>query len=249
MTKLINLFAAAVIALMPAAAAAQDKNDVVLDTNPVQETASPALPDSITQKIKDYEQNIKELTDERDAAQRMYDRCIVEKTQKEAENYQLTRQLKEAEQDKLDLLRKLVVTASNFIYAPYDKYLVDIIAIPAYKATEGTEVYENNHERLVLLQKYRSDVKAITDILADKYLVKDICPPIPTDKQRQLVGELSSALKTSDTYKRYKEYDDDDTYLMKIMNKILHILNNPDKFADRRLKDIRTELEGLLKDQ
>lgn len=247
MTKLINLFAAAVIALMPAAAAAQDKNDVVLDTNPVQETASPALPDSITQKIKDYEQKIKELTNERDAAERMHERSIVEKTQKDAEIIQLKSQLSKADQDKIGLSQKLVIAASNFIYSPYDQHLVDSIAIPAYKATEGTEVYKKNHKRLVLLQKYRSDVKAITDILTDKYLVKDICSP--TQKQQQLVNELSSALKTSDTYKRYKEYDDDDTYLMKIMNKILHILNNPDKFADRRLKDIRTELEGLLKDQ
>lgn len=246
MNNLIKILAAAVIALIPATVAAQD-NDVLLDTNPVQEIAAPALPDSIAQKIEDYEQRIKELTEERDATQRQYERCIVEKTQKDAESEQLKIQLGKAEKDKLNLMRKLVVTASNFIYSPYDQYLVDSIAIPAYMETKGTEVYERNHERLALLQEYRSDIETITRILADKYLVKDIC--VSTPKQQQLANELSSALKTSDTYKRYKEYEDNDTYIMKIVNRILQAINNPGKYTDRNLKEIRNELEKLLKDQ
>lgn len=81
------------------------------------------------------------------------------------ENASLSLALRES-RDSLETCRKKLITvAGNFLYIPYEEYGVEKIAIPAYRATEGSELYQVHIARLELLESYGEDRAQICDFL------------------------------------------------------------------------------------
>ncbi len=217
MNKLIKLMAAAVIALMPAAAAAQDKNNVVIDTNPVQETATPALPDSIIRKINRLDQ--------------------VEKANDP--------ELELLKKRNLELLENLVTLATNFLYVPYDRFSIDKIALRAFEKAESITVYEDHKQELDMLTNYRADIESIVSFL-DSINKGSFALKMGGGKNeaQRKAADLDKLAVT----KRYKE-SNADMYIPKKLKAIRAVLNETNSNAFNKLREIKAELEGLLKDQ
>ncbi len=217
MNKLIKLMAAAVIALMPAAAAAQDKNNVVIDTNPVQETATPALPDSIIRKINRLDQ--------------------VEKANDP--------ELELLKKRNLELLENLVTLATNFLYVPYDRFSIDKIALRAFEKAESTTVYEDHKRELDMLTNYRADIESIVSFL-DSINKGSFALKMGGGKNeaQRKAADLDKLAVT----KRYKE-SNADMYIPKKLKAIRAVLNETNSNAFNKLREIKAELVGLLKDQ
>ena len=235
MNKFFKLMAAAVIALMPAAAVAQD-NNVTLDPSTEQEAKEPeALPDSIIDnagKISTLEKEKEELEKQLRKAKKQNDRTL------------------KASRDSIFTMQiELVKMASNFLFVPYDKYAIEKIAIPAYEHSKGTPMYEKNNIRLKCLQEYRNDIQSLVDFM--KQLKKTMFNGL--DGARTKAKQKIPELEALEVYKRYdayrKQYDDTGMFLWKKMSSIRSTLNRTDKNAYSDFKNIQQELEELLKDQ
>ncbi len=252
MNKLIKLMAAAVIALMPAAAAAQD-NNVTLNPSTAQDAAVPAaLPDSIIEKLNSDKATISALngiiTDNAGKISTLENEK--KKLEKQLQNTkaQNDRALKASRDSIYALQKELVKMASNFLYVPYDKYAIEHIAIPAYEKSKGTPLYEKNIIRLQCLQEYRNDILSLVGFMSQLKKTMFVGMDGALTKAKQQISNLEAL----EVYKRYdayrKKYNDTETFLWKKMSLIRSILNRTDPEAYSDFEKIQSELKGLLKD-
>ena len=143
------------------------------------------------------------------------------------------------------LQRRLISMASNFLYIPYDEYSIEEIAIPAFLSTKDTPAYTRFQNRLPLLQNYKSDVISLVNSLSQ--MEKDLEIGL-TAMRNQKANEHLKNLQVSSLYQRYTSYDDwENTYLGEQLKSILGLLKSPTVQTSSKLKTIRTNLEGLLK--
>ena len=254
MTKLVKLMAAAVIALMPAAAAAQD-NNVTLDPSTAQEAKVPAaLPDSIIEKLNSDKAKIDALngiiTDNAGKISTLEkEKTELEKQLKNAKA-QNDRALKASRDSIYALQKALVIMASNFLYVPYDKYAIEKIAVPAYEKSKGTPLYEKNIIRLQCLQEYSNDILSLVNFMSQLKKTMFVGMDGALTKAKQQIPNLEAL----EVYKRYDSYrkkyqNDTGTFLWKKMSLIRSILNRTDPEAYSDFEKIQAELKGLLKDQ
>ena len=143
------------------------------------------------------------------------------------------------------LQRSLISMASNFLYIPYDEYSIEEIAIPAFLSTKDTPAYTRFQNRLPLLQNYKSDVISLVNSLSQ--MEKDLEIGL-TAMRNQKANEHLNNLQVSSLYQRYTSYDDwENTYLGEQLKSIFGLLKSPTDQTSSKLKTIRTNLEGLLK--
>ena len=143
------------------------------------------------------------------------------------------------------LQRRLISMASNFLYIPYDEYSIEEIAIPAFLSTKDTPAYTRFQNRLPLLQNYKSDVANLVNSLSQ--MEKDLEIGL-TAMRNQKANEHLNNLQVSSLYQRYTSYDDwENTYLGEQLKSIFGLLKSPTDQTSSKLKTIRTNLEGLLK--
>lgn len=143
------------------------------------------------------------------------------------------------------LQRRLISMASNFLYIPYDEYSIEEIAIPAFLSTKDTPAYTRFQNRLPLLQNYKSDVISLVNSLSQ--MEKDLEIGL-TAMRNQKANEHLNNLQVSSLYQRYTSYDDwENTYLGEQLKSIFGLLKSPTDQTSSKLKTIRTNLEGLLK--
>ena len=141
------------------------------------------------------------------------------------------------------LQRRLISMASNFLYIPYDEYSIEEIAIPAFLSTKDTPAYTRYQNRLPLLQNYKSDVIILVNSLSQ--MEKDLEWGIVRE---QKANEYLISLQASPIYQRYTSYDDwENTYLGEQLKSIFGLLKSPTDQTSFKLRTIRTNLEGLLK--
>ena len=143
------------------------------------------------------------------------------------------------------LQRRLISMASNFLYIPYDEYGIEEIAIPAFLSTKGTPAYTRYQNRLPLLQNYKSDVTILINSLSQ--MEKDLEIGLTAMRNQKASDHLNN-LQISSIYQRYTSYDDwENTYLGEQLQSILVLLKSPTEQTPSKLKTIRINLEGLLK--
>ncbi len=142
------------------------------------------------------------------------------------------------------LQRRLISMASNFLYIPYDEYSIEEIAIPAFISTKGTSAYTRYHNRLPLLQNYKSDISSLVKSISQ--MEKDLEIGL-TAMRNQKANEHLNNIQTSPIYQRYTSYDDwENTYLGGQLQSICVLLKSPTEQTASKLKTIRTNLEKLL---
>lgn len=143
------------------------------------------------------------------------------------------------------LQKRLISMASNFMYIPYDEYSIEEIAIPAFLSTKDTPAYTRYQNRLPLLQNYKSDVVSLVNSLSQ--MEKDLEIGL-TAMRNQKANDHLNNLHVSSIYLRYTSYDDwENTYLGEQLQRILGLLKSPNEQTSSKLKSIRINLEGLLK--
>lgn len=152
--------------------------------------------------------------------------------------------IKHLEESNDTLQRRLISMASNFLYIPYDEYSIQEIAIPAFLSTKGTTAYIRYQNRLPLLQNYKSDIESLINSLS--HMEKDFGVSLTLYRNNKASEHLNN-LQASPLYKRYTSYDDwENTYLGEQIRIVYTILKSPSEDTLTLLKNIRTNLEGLL---
>lgn len=151
--------------------------------------------------------------------------------------------IKRLEDSNDTLQRRLISMASNFLYIPYDEYSIEEIAIPAFLSTKGTPAYTRYQNRLPLLQNYKSDITSLVNSLSQ--MEKDLKWGIV---RNQKAREHLNNLQDSSLFQRYTSYDDwENTYLGEQIRMVCTLLKSTSEETSSKLKTIRTNLEGLLK--
>jgi hypothetical protein len=134
--------------------------------------------------------------------------------------------------------------ASNFLYIPYEAYSIDEIAIPAFKATNGSKAYSKYQNRLPLLINYKTDVQSLIEYLAKAE--KDLSIGLTKLRNDKAVEHLN-ILEALPLYTRYSTYNDwKNTYLGTQIIEIQKQLKTPSEKTSTQLKNIRVKLENLL---
>lgn len=236
------------ICLLSCSVYAQEKEDSIQTDLPV----SVSLPDSIVRKLEDNTTRIQSLNNENMALKGLLKASQKETAQKEQEIVKLQHRIddlqnltiKKLEAANDTLQRRLVSMASNFLYIPYEEYSIEEIAVPSFLSTIGTPAFSKYQNRLPLLQNYKDDVSFLINFL--EQAEKDL--RIPLTKLREVKAkEYISALLTSPLYTRYTSYDDwENTYLGIKICLIQGLLKAPTEKTADNLKDINTQLNGLL---
>lgn len=150
--------------------------------------------------------------------------------------------------------KKFSTMASNFLYLPYNKYSIEQIAIPAYEAIKGTDLYNQRAIRLQLLQSYRTDIESLIAYISDiepklgklQEMFKMATDRIKNDKW----SELKNSLNSLSFVKEYQKYNDwKETYLGKQYLAIAGLLggNNPAS-SKASITKIKENLQSLLQD-
>lgn len=213
--------------------------------------------DSIAQKIQKLEQQIDALSAENKALEGLLEKQIA-KTQDGTD--EITRlksemahkenahkeSLSKIESQNDQLQRNLVTMASNFLYIPYESYSINKIAIPAFKAVEGTDLYSKHKIRLELLENYFKDLSSLKTylekILSNKMNSKSV---LRTDKGN--VDTMVNELKNMEFCSRYEKYDDwKNTYFGKQLCRVMDLLKNPTDENWKKLGGIKVELDNLV---
>lgn len=209
------------------------------------------LPDSIVRLLAENTAQIDSLTRANSALNGLLRESQQETEAKNREVTNLKRKIedfqnitiKRLEASNDTLQRRLISMASNFIYIPYDEYSIEEIAIPAFLSTKDTPAYTRYQNRLPLLQNYKSDIISLVKILS--CMEKDLEWGIV---RNQKATEYLNNLQEAPIYQRYTYYDDwENTYLGEQLQSILGLLKSPTEQTSSKLKTIRTNLEGLLK--
>ena len=163
----------------------------------------------------------------------------------------------------------LIEMATNFLYIPYDEYCIKYIALPAFKATEGSKYYNDYQIRYVLLKSYKNDIKILRTYLENsiKELNAIINPPEQRsetnleegfyggeNQKKELkqseapvtrIAGLKNLFDKNTVVINYKKYNTgwQETYLGSIIDSIENIFSN----SSISSKDMQTELNKLLK--
>jgi hypothetical protein len=235
--------------LLPLITFASNESDSI---PPVESNQSISLPDSIVQKLKVSAQLTDSLSKENAALKGLLRGSQMETVQKESEIAELKSQISNLQNVTIKCLEsandtlqsKLISMASNFLYIPYDAYSIDEIAIPAFKATNGSQAYYKYQNRLPLLINYRTDVQSLI-----KYLIKaeeDLAIGLTKMRNDKAVEHLS-ILEALPLYARYSSYNDwKNTYLGTQILEIQKQLKTPSEKTSTQLKNIQTKLENLF---
>lgn len=211
------------------------------------------LPDSIVRLLAENATQIDSLIRANSALKGL---LIESQQETQAKNQELTNlkhkiedlqsiTIKRLEASNDTLQRRLISMASNFLYIPYDEYSIEEIAIPAFQSTKGTPAYTRYQNRLPLLQNYKSDVASLVNSLSQ--MEKDLEIGL-TAMRNQKANDHLNNLQVSSIYLRYTSYGDwENTYLGEQLRSILRLLKSPTEQTSSKLKTIRINLEGLLK--
>lgn len=194
--------------------------------------------DSLKKIIQDYDKTIVELQ--------------IEKVTLDSVNLKLKdlieierRKVKQREDSISELQAYLITMASNFLYIPYESYSIEKIAIPAFKATEGSENYVKYSNRLPLFVNYRDDIKSLIDFLkkTEEYFQFSLSSQRPERSKESL-----KIFNSMPVYINYNKYDDwEETFLGKKILTIQKILKTANESIPQLLKYERENLEELLK--
>lgn len=143
------------------------------------------------------------------------------------------------------LTRKLISMASNFLYIPYEDYSINNIAIPAFKAAEGTPVYTEYCNRLPMLENYKNDISAIIDFLSGTNKPFKFYDATVSKEEG---NKCKLGLEALPCYQRYVVYDDwKNTFLGNYLNEMLKNYNNPTDQTFKNLEGIKSKLETITK--
>lgn len=143
------------------------------------------------------------------------------------------------------LQRHLINIGLNFLYIPYDYYSIYEVAIPAFQATKGTELYNTYQNRLTLLENYKDDISEIINVLS--HMEREMKFTISATRG-QKAKDLLNDLYASAVYQRYSSYEKwKGTYLGKRILKIEDLLKSPSQDTPSQLEKIRKVLETQLK--
>jgi hypothetical protein len=235
--------------LLPLITFASNESDSI---HSIESEQSISLPDSIIQKLKVSAQLADSLSKENAALKGLLRGSQMETAQKESEIAKLKSQISnlqnvtlkhfELANDTLQL--KLISMASNFLYIPYEAYSIDEIAIPAFKATNGSKAYSKYQNRLPLLINYKTDVQSLIEYLAKAE--KDLSIGLTKLRNDKAVEHLN-ILEALPLYTRYSTYNDwKNTYLGTQIIEIQKQLKTPSEKTSTQLKNIRVKLENLL---
>lgn len=222
------------------------------ESDSIETEQSISLPDSIIQKLKVSAQLADSLSKENAALKGLLRGSQMETAQKESEIAKLKSQISnlqnvtlkhfELANDTLQL--KLISMASNFLYIPYEAYSIDKIAIPAFKATNGSKAYSKYQNRLPLLNNYKADVQSLIKYLAETE--DDLSIGLTSMRNGNAVMRLN-ILESLPLYTRYASYNDwKNTYLGSQIIEIQKLLKTPSEKTSTQLKNIRVKLENLL---
>lgn len=224
-----------------------------VDTIIITKISEVDLPDSIVRVLAENTAQIDSLTRANSALKGLLRESQQETEAKNREVTNLKRKIEELQSITINRLeasndtlqRRLISIASNFLYIPYEEYSIEEIAIPAFLSTKGTPAYTRYQNRLPLLQNYKSDVVSLVNSLSQ--MEKDLAIGL-TPMRNQKANEHLNNLQVSSIYQRYTTYDDwENTYLGRQLRSIVRLLKSPTEQTSSKLKTIRTNLEGLLK--
>lgn len=227
----------------------QESADTLISTK----TSEVAIPDSLVKLLAEKTAQIDSLTRVNSALKDLVRESQQETDSKNREIANLKHNIedlqsitiKRLEASNDTLQRRLISMASNFLYIPYEEYSIEEIAIPAFLSTKGTPAYARYQNRLPLLQHYKSDVESLVKSLSQ--MEKDLEIGL-TAMRNQKANEHLNNLQVSSVYQRYTSYDDwENTYLGEQLKSISGLLKSPTDQTSSKLKTIRTNLEGLLK--
>jgi hypothetical protein len=218
----------------------------------IESEQSVSSPDSLVQKLKASTQLADSLSGENAALKGLLRDNQRETAQKESEIAELKSRINDLQNvtiKRLELANdtlqlKLISMASNFLYIPYEAYSIDKIAIPAFKATNGSKAYSKYQNRLPLLNNYKADVQSLIKYLAETE--DDLSIGLTSMRNGNAVMRLN-ILESLPLYTRYASYNDwKNTYLGSQIIEIQKLLKTPSEKTSTQLKNIRVKLENLL---
>lgn len=151
--------------------------------------------------------------------------------------------------DKEDLLanqteanKRLINTASNFLYIPYDAFSIDKIAIPAFNAVSDKVLQHNHQYKYTLLKNFKSDLEKLAQFI--DYIETELNKPFTKN-----ATEMLEAFCNEPYYVAYHKYNNwENTYLgkkMVIIENQLKSFNGADKKIN--LNTLKSELLVCLK--
>lgn len=150
--------------------------------------------------------------------------------------------------------KKFSTMASNFLYLPYNRYSIDEIAIPAYDAIKGSELYIQRAIRLQLLKSYREDIESLIEYISDMEpkldkltgIFKMATVTIKNNKWLELKNSLNS-LRFVREYQKYTDWKE--TYLGKQYLAIAGMLGGDNPASTKAgMTKIKENLQSLLQD-
>lgn len=211
-----------------------------------------SLQDSISLHLRLSAETIDSLSRENLVLKNLLKESQKETEIKETEILKLKKELAEIQNVKIksleasndSLQRWLTTMASYTLYVPYDKILINKIAIPAFLATKGGQVYSSFYNRLPLLENYSKHIQNLIDFLM---LAENDTSIRYTKTRNDNACKSLNTLSTLPVYRDYTGYNDwKNTYLGQQILAIQKILSSPNENTSTQLKEIRIKLEGLL---
>ena len=132
----------------------------------------------------------------------------------EYENQNLEHNTNLLKEKLLNVEKRLVTMASNFIYIPYEAYSIDSIAIKTFEAVSTDTLRQQHFIKYQLLKNYQNDIRDFQQFLKKTNI--DLNKPFVKDATAEL-----TTFQNEPYYIAYHTYNDwEATYIGK---KILHI--------------------------
>lgn len=152
-----------------------------------------------------------------------------------------------------NITKERILTASNFLYIPYEEYSITNLAIPSFENAKGTPLYDKHQIRLELLKNYKSDVEFLNNFLNSKTVTdfnkasKDAGNDLMKNRAVKVGSGCLNELSSSSAYKNYQKYDDwQKTYLGKYMVVLSKEFKNPTPQSPAQIEKIKKLLEAML---
>ncbi len=123
--------------------------------------------------------------------------------------------------DKLIKGDKQIIGMASFpLYFPYNEYIVNYIAIPAYESVQNDSLKKQYMIRYKLLKSYKADISEMADLL--KSIHQECNGPFASSGQSE--GWINK-ITQSRIFARYKQYDDwRNTYIGYMLTEVVDYL-------------------------
>lgn len=142
----------------------------------------------------------------------------------------------------LTLQKRMGTMILNYIYMPYEKYVIEQVAVPGIPLITDPKTVEKAAPRFEILKNYAKDIMSMKQFVDSINMRKNANP----FGRKEYFGKVAQNLKNTPTFKRYEAYSDwEQTYLGKIIAELYRKLMavNQDKELD--ITDIKRRLNDL----